>query len=131
VRHIIFAPIDEPGIVMLLDVQSVLPMTITGSFRPTLRLMWPAGLMTGSPHWDETAHVYTTGEETKRFVGMIGSPLARDLSIMPYQEEPRDVPIRFVIEAPDDLMKTHFIPIVIAGGMEGPEKAKATYRPLN
>ena len=68
VRQIIFAPIDEPGIIMLLDVDSVLPMTITGSFRPKLRLMWPAGLMTGYLGWDESAHLYTIGEETNRFV---------------------------------------------------------------
>src|SRR6185503_4799475 len=83
VRQIIFAPIDEPGIVMLLDVQSVLPLTVTASFRPKLKLMWPAGLMTGYVGWDERAHVYTIGEESNRFVGMIGSPAARDLSLMP------------------------------------------------
>jgi glycogen debranching enzyme len=130
VRQIIFAPVDEPGIVMLLDIQSVLPMTVTGSFRPKLRLMWPAGLMTGWIGWDEKARVYTTGEETNRFVGIIGSPLARDVSVMPYQEEPRDVPIRFVIEVPANLMKSNFIPIVIAGSSEGRAKAKATYDKL-
>jgi hypothetical protein len=36
VRQIIYAPVDEPGIIMLLDVQSVLPMTVTFSFRPRL-----------------------------------------------------------------------------------------------
>jgi len=38
VRQVIFAPLDEPGVVILLDVDSVLPMTITGAFRPRLRL---------------------------------------------------------------------------------------------
>jgi glycogen debranching enzyme len=127
VRQIIFAPIDEPGIIMLLDVDSVLPMTITGSFRPKLRLMWPAGLMTGYLGWDESAHFYTIGEETNRFVGLIGSPVARDVSVMPYQEEPRDVPVRFVIDAAPNAM---FIPIVIAGSVEGRVKARATYDKL-
>ena len=58
VREILFAPIDEPGIVVLLDVDSVLPLTVTGAFRPRLRLMWPAGLMTPNVEWDEKAHVY-------------------------------------------------------------------------
>jgi glycogen debranching enzyme len=130
VRQIIFAPIQERGIVMLLDVQSVLPMVITGSFRPKLRLMWPAGLMTAWAGWDEKEHVYTIGEETNRFVGMIGSPAARDASLMPYQEEPRDVPVRFVIEAAPEAMKSHFIPIVIAGSVDGRVKAKSTYDKL-
>jgi glycogen debranching enzyme len=130
VRQTIFAPIDEPGIVMLLDVDSVLPMTITGSFRPKLRLMWPAGLMTAYLGWDDSAHVYTIGEETNRFVGLIGSPVARDVSVMPYQEEPRDVPVRFVIDVSPETAKSRFIPIIIAGSVEGRSKAKATYDKL-
>jgi hypothetical protein len=94
VRQIIYAPVDEPGIIMLLDVKTVLPMTVTASFRPRLKLEWPAGLMTGNLDWDEKQHVYYITEESKRFVGMIGSPAARDISVMPYQEEPRDVPVQ-------------------------------------
>ena len=37
VRQIVFAPVAEPGIIMLLDVHSVLPMTITASFKPPAR----------------------------------------------------------------------------------------------
>jgi glycogen debranching enzyme len=130
VRQIIFAPVEEQGVIILLDVQSVLPLTVTCSFRPKLRLMWPAGLMTGYIGWDEKSRVYTIGEETNRFVGMIGSPAGRDISLMPYQEEPRDVPNRFVIEASPDAMKSHLIPIIIAGSTEGREKAKSTYDKL-
>ncbi len=131
VRQIVFAPIDEPGIVMLLDVESVLPITISVSFRPRLRLSWPAGLMTGSLSWDEQAHAYFITEETKRFVGIVGSPAARDISVMPYQEEPRDVPARFVVEVmPGPSRSAQFIPVVIAGGVEGRDKAQAVYERL-
>ncbi len=130
VRQTIFAPVDEPGIVMLFDVQSVLPMTVTFSFRPRLKLAWPAGLMTGNLEWDKDLHAYFITEESKRFVGMIGSPAARDVSVMPYQEEPRDVPVQFSIEASTEALKTHFIPIVITGGVEGKDKAKDTYERL-
>ena len=130
VRQIILAPIDEPGIVLLLDVQSVLPLTVTASFRPKLKLMWPAGLMTGYVGWDEQAHVYTIGEESNRFVGMVGSPAGRDLSLMPYQEEPRDVPVSFLIETSAETQKSSFIPIVIAGSSEGRAQAKDTYARL-
>jgi glycogen debranching enzyme len=129
-RQIIFAPVEEQGVVMLLDVDSVLPLTVTASFRPKLRLMWPAGLMTGYIGWDEKAHVYTIGEETNRFVGMIGSPAARDISLMPYQEEPRDVPNSFVIDVSPDQARSSYIPVIIAGSTEGREKARATYDKL-
>ena len=130
VRQIIYAPVDEPGIIMLLDIKTVLPMTVTASFRPRLKLAWPAGLMTGNLEWDEKQHVYYITEESKRFVGMIGSPAARDISVMPYQEEPRDVPVRLSIEPAADALKSHFIPIVIAGSVEGRNKAKESYQRL-
>ncbi len=127
VRQIIYAPVDEPGIIMLLDVKTVLPMTVTASFRPRLKLAWPAGLMTGNLEWDEKQHVYYITEESKRFVGMVGSPAALDTSVMPYQEEPRDVPVRFDIQPAAEALKSHFIPIVIAGSVAGRAEAKATY----
>lgn len=130
VRQIIYAPVDEPGIIMLLDVKTVLPMTVTASFRPRLKLAWPAGLMTGNLEWDEKQHAYYITEESKRFVGMIGSPAARDISVMPYQEEPRDVPVRLAIEPAADALKSHFIPIVITGSVEGRNKAKESYQRL-
>ena len=144
VREIVFAPVDEPGIVILLDVQSALPLTVIGSFRPRLRLMWPAGLMTGDLGWDEKERVYSITEETKRFAAVIGAPGARDLSVMPYQEEPRDVPIRFAVDVRPEDMGSQYVPIVIAGGVStsvvppgadwggaagatGRDAAKATY----
>jgi len=107
VRQTIFAPMDEPGLVMLLDVQSVLPLTVIGSFRPRLKLMWPAGLMTNNVGWDEKEQVYSLTEESKRFAAVIGTPGARDVSLMPYQEEPRDVPVRFVVDVGPDAARTH------------------------
>jgi glycogen debranching enzyme len=127
VRQIMFAPLDEPGIAILLDVDSVLPLTITASFRPRLRLMWPAASTTGGLSWDEAAHVYTIADETGRYAGVIGSPSARDVSVMPYQEEPRDIPNRFVIEAAVDPLKERRIPIVIAGSVESRAAARAAY----
>src|SRR5437867_1367907 len=127
VRQVMFAPIDEPGIAILLDVDTVLPLTITASFRPRLRLMWPATSMTSSISWDAAAHAYTLTEETGRYAGVVGCPEARDVSLMPYQEEPRDVPNQFVIEATADTGKDRRIPIVISGSVEGRVGAKSTY----
>src|SRR3989441_1010724 len=127
VRQTMFAPLDEPGVVVLLDVDSVRPLPITAPFRPRLRLMWPATSMTSSLGWDADAHVYTLSEETGRYAGLIGCPSARDVSLMPYQEEPRDVPNRFIIDLTADTLKDRRIPIVIAGSVEGRAAAKAAY----
>jgi glycogen debranching enzyme len=127
VNEIVFAPIDEPGVAILLDVHSVLPMTITMSFRPRLRLMWPATSMSANIGWDADAHVYTIGEETGRFAAIVGCPLGRDASIMPYQEEPRDTPNQLVIQAAPSDLSSQFVPIVVAGSIEGRAAAKNTY----
>ena len=80
--------------------------------------------MTSSIGWDAAAHVYTLSEETGRYAGVIGCPLAQDVSVMPYQEEPRDAPNRFVVEAPPDRRR---IPVVVAGSVEGRAAARAAY----
>ena len=127
VREVMFAPLDEPGIVILLDVQTVLPATITVSFRPRLRLMWPAPSMTPSIGWDPLNHVYSIVEESGRYGGTVGCPLAHDVSVMPYQEEPRDLPNRFVVEASPSELASQFIPIVITGSLSGRAEAKSAY----
>ena len=127
VRQILFAPIDEMGVVMLLDVDSVRPLTISASFRPDLRLMWPAGLMTGNIFWNAEGEYYGIVEESRRFAGVVGAPGARDVSVMPYQEEPRDVPNRFVLEVSPETARDYLLPVVIAGSVEGIDAARATY----
>ncbi len=130
VRQILFAPVDEMGVIMLLDVDTVRPLTVTVSFRPDLRLMWPAGLMTGNIFWDEAGGYYGIVEESGRFAGVLGAPIGRDVSIMPYQEEPRDVPNRMVFEVTPETGRDYLIPVVIAGSVEGIEAARATYERL-
>ncbi|HEX8149557.1 MAG TPA: GH116 family glycosyl hydrolase [Pyrinomonadaceae bacterium] len=130
VRQTVFAPLDEPGVVMLLDVDSALPVAVGVRFRPRLKLMWPAGMMTPSLSWDEKQRAYFVYEETGRYAGVVGSPAARDVSVMPYQEEPRDVPAEFRLEADASELKSNFIPVVIAGGVKGRDEARATYARL-
>jgi glycogen debranching enzyme len=115
---------------MLLEVESALPLGVTVGFRPRLKLMWPAGLMTGNVGWDEAGKFFYIHEESRRFAGVVGSPAAHDASTMPYQEEPRDVPARFHVDVPPEALKSNFIPVVIAGGVRGLEEAKATYARL-
>jgi glycogen debranching enzyme len=130
VRQTIFAPLDEPGVVMLLDADSALPLGIDVRFRPRLKLMWPAGLMTGSLSWDEGLRAYSITEETGRFAGVVGSPAARDVSVMPYQEEPRDLPAQFRLDVPAGELKSSFVPVVIAGSDRGLDDARAAYKRL-
>ncbi|MCD9184903.1 MAG: hypothetical protein LUM44_00605 [Pyrinomonadaceae bacterium] len=130
VKQIIYAPVEEEGLISLLDIKTTLPMTIHVSFRPKLRPMWAAGLMTPFIGQDEKEKYYFIGEESQKFYGIIGSPNAKDVSLMPYQEEPKDVPVKYTLQiSPADAEK-NFVPIVIAASTAGREKAVATYKNL-
>jgi glycogen debranching enzyme len=127
VRQIMFAPIDEAAVVILLDIDTTLPMRVSGSFRPALRPMWPAGAATVNAGWNAATHVYELSEESGRFAGVVGVPGGTDRSVMPYQEEPRDVPLGFVIDVTPERAAREFIPIVVTADRSGRAAAHATY----
>lgn len=119
VRQTLFASRNEPGVAMLLDVDTVLPMTITGEFRPRLKLMWPAGVQTGNLSFADGR--YTINEESGKYAAVIACPGSSDVTLMPYQEEPRDQPARFVVQVP---VGAPPLPIVITGSVHGVQEAR-------
>ena len=108
-------------------VGSPLPMTMTARSGPGSGRCGRPGSMTGNVEWDATRRAYRLTEETKRFVGVVGSPGATDVSLMPYQEEPRDAPLRFELQVSPERARAGFVPIVIAASSSGREEAQATY----
>jgi glycogen debranching enzyme len=127
-RQIVFAPIDEPALVILLDIDTTLPMTVIGSFRPALRPMWPATAPTPNVGWDAAARTYELTEESGRFAAIVGVPGGVDQSVMPYQEEPRDVPFEFAVEVIPERARREFFPIVVTGAMDTPSTERGGSR---
>ncbi len=125
VRQVLFVPPDESAVVMLFDVKSVLPLQLVVHFRPRLRLMWPGTSMTPNVSWDAAAQAYDIGEESQKLAAVIAAPGARDLGVMPYQEEPRDVPVSFAFDATAYEASRQLPTVVIAGAVEREEKGKA------
>ena len=130
VRQIVYAPIEEQGLIVLLDIKTTLPMTLAVSFRPKLKLMWAGNTMTPFVGQDEKEKYYFIGEETQKLYGIVGSPGAKDVSLNPYQEEPKDVPVKYVLQISPEQAAKNFVPIVIAGSTDGREKAVAVYKNL-
>jgi len=130
VKQIIYAPVDEQGLIILLDINTKLPMTVDVAFRPKLKLMWAGNLMTGFYGQDDKEKYYFIGEETQKFFGIVGTPGAKDVSLMPYQEEPKDVPVRYQINISPEEAAKNFVPVVIAGSTNGRTKAVETYNKL-
>jgi glycogen debranching enzyme len=120
-KAVYITPVNEPGAVILLQVDSTRPLTVVCGFLPVLQPMWPAGLGGQYSYWDHKLKAYIISEPTGRNHGIIGSPAARGLSYTPAHML-SDTPNEFKIEIPDpNTAKDKYIPIVMAGG-KGPRE---------
>jgi len=116
VQAIYITPIKEPGAVILLEVDSTVPLSIVCGFLPVLQPMWPAGLGGQYAYWDEKQKAYIISESSGKNHGLIGSPAASGLSSTPAHML-SDAPNEFKIEIPKpEKVRGQYIPICIAGG---------------
>jgi hypothetical protein len=123
-------PVDEPGAIILLHVDSNHPMTIVCGFSPVLQPMWPAGLGGQFAYWDDRQKAYIISESKGQNHGIIGSPAASGLSYTPAHML-SDAPNEFKIEMNDpDSARNKFIPIFMAGGKGERENVRKVYQKL-
>jgi len=124
------APVDEPGAVILLDVDSTEPLTVVCSFIPVLQPMWPAGLGGQYAYWDDGLKAYLISEPTRKNHGYLGSPAARGISYTPAHML-SDVPNQFKVEIADPRSVVgRFIPVVVAGGKGVRDDVKKVYQDM-
>ncbi len=129
IREIIFSPIDEPGSVILFDIDTGRPLTLTVSFVPDLRPMWPAGLGGQSAGWNQQEKFFVISESRRKFNGLIGSPLAVSGSSTPAHMLGAGA-VHFEIKIDPILSRTEFIPIIITGNTDGRARAVEQYKKL-
>ena len=124
------APVDEPGAVILLDVDSTEPLTVVCSFIPILQPMWPAGLGGQYAYWDDGVKAYLISEPTRKNHGYLGSPAAQGISYTPAHML-SDVPNQFKIEIADPKsVSGRFVPVVVAGGKGARDEVKKIYQDI-
>ncbi len=122
--------VNEPGALILLEVDAVEPLTVVCSFLPVLQPMWPAGLGGQYAYWDSSLKAYLLSEPTRTNHGFLGSPAAQGISYTPAHML-SDVPNQFKIEVADPkAARGKFIPVVIAGGKGRREDVRAVYEKL-
>jgi len=130
VDAIFITPVEEPGGIILLRVDSAHPLTIVCGFLPVLQPMWPAGLGGQFAYWNDKQKAYIISESTGQNHGIIGSPAAEGLSYTPAHML-SDAPNEFKIPIADpNLFKDKFIPILIAGGKGPRENVQKVYQKL-
>lgn len=113
--HFVAHP-EEPGGVVLLDVDSTVPLRIVAGFIPAMEPMWPAGLGGQYAFWDGGLKAYLVSESSRRNHGYVGSPSAAGLSYTPahmLSEQPNEFAI--AVDDPESL-RGRFVVIAMAGG---------------
>ncbi len=104
VREIILAPRQVPegaGALVLYQVEAVRPMTLTFSFTPIMKRMWPAlSDDRPSPEWVKTGNTsgfYILHLNFPDHAAAIAMPTAEPGILQPYQELARVYPLQFVL----------------------------------
>ena len=76
VQETFFTPVDEPGAIIRLDVETEQPLEIEARFHPDFQLEWPAALGATYSSWDARLHATAFGADHRSYAGLLGSPTA-------------------------------------------------------
>ena len=129
VREHVIAPLDEAGILVLLEVDTRRPFEIVASFRAVLQYAWPAGLGGQYAFWSADDKAFVLSESQRRRNAFVGSPWAASGSDHPAHALP-DAPSTFTIPVDPARAAREMIPIAIAAGTGARADTAAAYRRL-
>jgi len=130
IRALFLTPVQQPGALLLLEVDSTKPLTVVASFLPVLQPMWPAGIGGQYARWDRELKAYLISEPTKKYHAFLGSPASQGISYTPAHML-SDVPHQFAIRIDDPTsLRSRYVPIVMAGGMGSRAAVRAIYERL-
>ncbi len=103
VRETLLAPQTAPdgaGALGFYQIESVRPMTLTFSFTPEMKRMWPAlSDDSPSPEWVKTGQsgFYVLHLNFPDHAAAVAMPTAQYGILAPYQEHPKNYPLQFVL----------------------------------
>ena len=129
IRETIFAPVDLPALVAVLEIDSYQDLTLIASFFPDMEPMWPAGLGGQYAFWDEKSKAYVISESRRLRNAFIGTPNARPLSA-PLAHELAQAPSQFAFDCKRNDGRTQTFPIIIAANFAKRDSARALYEEL-
>ena len=129
IREIIFSPIEEPGSVILFDIDTARPLTLMVSFVPDLKPMWPAGLGGQYAAWNQQEKFFVISESRRKYNGLIGSPAAAGGSSTPAHMLGAGS-VHFEIKIEPKQTRSEYVPVIITGNTEGRERAVEQYKKL-
>jgi glycogen debranching enzyme len=78
VRETLCVPVNEPGAIILLDVETEEPLEVEAAFIGDFQLEWPAALGGTYINWDAKQRAVVFGEEARKYAALVGSPTGAD-----------------------------------------------------
>jgi glycogen debranching enzyme len=78
VRETFFVPVDQPGAVIEIRVETEQPLELKASFIRDFQLEWPASMGGTYLSWNDELRGFVFGEDQQRFSALMGSPTASD-----------------------------------------------------
>ena len=143
VRQRIFAPLLEPAVVMVLEVEAVRPLEVIGRFRADFQYAWPGGMGGQYIFWNDQLKAFVLSESRRQHNAVIGSPFATSATVHPAHQLP-DAPSEIRIAVGDQTpvamprpgepagrlvnVISRGIPIVFVGQIAPRDTVLATYR---
>ncbi|MBV9886971.1 MAG: hypothetical protein JO119_10535 [Acidobacteria bacterium] len=128
VRETFFVPVKEQGAVISFDVQTEQLLEIEARFVRDFQLEWPAAIGGTFIEWDKNLHAFSLSEETRKLVGLVGSPTAAEpgmeFQTNYFDSQANTIRLGITTKGKDQKL------IVISGSMNGRAEAEATYRHL-
>src|SRR5713101_6394083 len=128
VRETFFVPVNEPGAIISLEIETEFPLEIEARFLRDFQLEWPGALGGTYSFWDKDQRAFFLGEETKKFAAFVGSPTATE-DRREYQTNYSESPVNsFRLGVTNKGKDTKLI--VMSGSLDGRPQAEATYKKL-
>ena len=129
VRQHILAPLNEPGLLVLLDVETFRPLEVVVSFRTVFQYAWPGAFGGQYTFWNADVKAFVLSESLRERNGVIGSPWA-DLASSHPAHALADAPNTFTIPIDTVRAAREFVPIAIAAATAPLDSVFTIYRNL-
>src|SRR5271170_3133431 len=107
------------GVIALFQIDSVRPVTLTFSFTPEVRRMWPApNYGPPSPEWvgNASGGYYLLHEDFPDLAGAIAMPGTHFGILAPYQEKPKTYPLQLILDFDPKRDSGKYFPLTMAVG---------------
>ncbi|HEY1810091.1 MAG TPA: hypothetical protein VGG42_16115 [Acidobacteriaceae bacterium] len=129
IKETLVVPIDQPGALIRLQIETSEPIETIVTFAPDLQLEWPGAIGGTDVGWNPALHAYVMSEPEQRFEAVVGSPGAT-----PYPEA-----TPFGYEGPEESAFSLGITrkgtdtkvVVIAAALGQAREAESRYRQLS